>query len=78
MVCYRARATLLLSVWHCIVSTAFFSSGVAKVCNASRELGMEAGVETNKGLRIMGWSAALFAAASALACPREIGSELLV
>ncbi len=35
-----------------------FSCGVAKDCKASRELGIETGVETSKGLGIMGLSAA--------------------
>jgi len=55
-----------------------FSCGVAKDCITVRELGIETGVETNKGSRLVGWSAAIFAVASPLAFPRETESELLV
>ena len=78
MVCYRVLATLLLSVWHRNVFHRAFSCGVAKDCIASREMGMEAGVKTNKGSRVICWSAALFAAASDLAFLKETEFELLV
>merc|ERR1712035_133376 len=55
-----------------------FSCGVAKDCIAVRELGIETGSETNTALGRMSWSAAFFAAASALAFPKETESELLV
>jgi len=42
---------------------------VAKDCTAVREVGIVTGIDTNKVSVIVGWSVALFAAASALAFP---------
>ena len=46
-----------------------FSCGVAKDCTAVREVGKVTGIDTNKVSVIVGWSVALFAAASARAFP---------
>ena len=71
---YLVPATRCPFVWHHSVFTAFFPV-LVKHCIAIRELGIETGSETNS---IRAYELEIFAAASALAFPKETESELLV